>query len=659
MPRRAGPVDPEHGFPIWFADEKGTVLELALATGDPNLPDLELENPGEALAFPENFPDEAFYSLVGAEMIVDVDGGATRARLVLALEAAFGGTGEVARGQQMVFGRVRFRLDGATPGDRYTATHPYGQISAEADEKGDVDITEDIGSPQLFRSALRATPWPFVSSSNPPAGYLGDGATTSTITGAPADVFAIDGPGVSTSGRNRDPAQPGNPNRALTRLFTVRAKEAARFGVDVRSAVFTRDGAGSAHIDVIATSRPGQDIQVTGEGFRPTPMRADGERYVARIAAAEAPAEITVTNMRDDPPFPFTVPLTDAVTIADAVYDLGAGVLTVEAVSSGGEVLRVFTELGDELGVPGELPMAAPPPAIEVESAGGGRARTDVRLHGEAFPFSPVVAAAGLDQTVPQGRLVRLDGSGSAGATQFAWEQVDGGTEIALIGADTAFPSFVALAENKSVTLRLTASRPGGEAVDTATNEVTVSVEPLTAPIARSGPGGVTPVGSPVTVDGSRSAGAATFAWATGPGGPALTGADGPVVSFTMPAAPVELTLTVDGDGGDASAVTVEFVPEPDQLLGDQPQFRARRGEWRLSGTSSARLPNRVTAWMGTNPGDKETAIGSAAVDVLGEFDIRRLVAPDDLALRPGTGALVTLTSTRGGTFVDVVEIRD
>ncbi|MEN3266396.1 hypothetical protein [Pseudonocardia sp.] len=658
MPRRAGPVHPVHHFPIWYADENGKVLELALATDDPNLPGLELENPGKPLHFPENFPDEAFYSLVEAEMIVDVDGGTTRARLVLALEAAFGGTGEVADGQQMVFGRVRFRLDGATPGDRYTATHPYNRISAEADEKGDVDITEDIGCPQLFPSALRATPWPFVSSSNPPAGYLGDGATTSTITGAPADVFAIDGPGVSASGRNRDPAQPGNPNRALTRLFTVRAKKAARFGVDVRSAVLTRDGAGAAHIDVIATSRPGQDIQVTGEGFRPTPMRADGERYVARIAAAEAPAKITVTNVKDDPPFPFTVPLTDAVTIADAVYDLGAGVLTVEAVSSRSEVLRVFTDLGDELGVPGELPMAAPPPAIEVQSAGGGRARADVRLRGEALPFLPVAAAAGPDQTVPQGRLVRLDGSGSAGATQFVWEQV-AGPVVVLIGGDTAVPSFVAPAENESVTLRLTATRPGGEAVDTATDEVTVDVEPLTAPIARSAPGGVTPVESLVTVDGSGSAGAATFAWTTGPGGPELTGADGPVVSFTMPRVAVELTLTVDGDGGDASAVTVEFVPEPDQLLGDQPQFRARRGEWRLSGTSSARLPNRVTASLGTNPGDKATEIGSAAVDVLGEFDIRRLVAPDDLALRPGTGALVTLTSTRGGTFVDEVEIRD
>jgi hypothetical protein len=170
----------------------------------------------------------------------------------------------------------------------------------------------------------------------------------------------------------------------------------------------------------------------------------------------------------------------------------------------------------------------------------------------------------------------------------------------------------------------------------------------------------VEPPGDLVIVDGSGSAGAATFAWSTGPGGPDLSAEDGPSVTFPMPATPVDVTLTVAGAGGPAHSTTVTLTPEIDELLGDQPQFRTRNGQWRISGTSSATLPNRVTAWLrGRNPGDASAKIGEAAVDTAKAFDIRTLVAPDDLALRPGTGALVDLTSTRGGTFVDEVEIRD
>lgn len=662
MPRRAGPIDPDNGYPIWYADENDTVLELALATDDPNLPGLELPDPGRSLLFPTNYPDEAFYSLVEAEMILDVGGGTTRARLILALEAAFGGTGEVVDGQQMVFGRVRFRLDGATPGDVYTATHPYGQIGTKADERGDVDITEDIGAPRLFATALAATPWPVLRATNAPAGYIGDATTATTIAGAPGTVFVIDGPGVSASGRNRDPAQPGNPNRALTSLFTVRGKEATRFGVDVRRASWTPAAAGVT-IDVVATSRPGQDIEVTGNGFDPTPMRGDGERYVARVAAAAAPAEITVTNVRDDPPSPFTVPVTDTVTITDATYDLDAAVLTVAAASSGGAALTALTGLGDELGEPGDLPMAAPPEVVVVESADGGRARTDVRLTGAALAPRPVVAAAGPDRTVPQGRRVRFDGTGSVGLVTtavFAWQEVTG-TGTPLDGADTAAPSFVAPAAGTTITLRLTVTRPGGGADDTDTDDVTVTVEPLTAPVAELGTDRVVPVGNKVTLDASGSAGAATFAWsAAGSEAPDLSGEDGPTVTFPMPGTAVDVTLTVDGAGGTPDNATVTLTPEPDQLLGDQPQFRTRRGQWRISGTSSATLPNRVTAsLLGRNPGEPPAVIGDAAVDADGGFGIRRLVAPNDLALRPGTGALVELTSTRGGRFVDEVDIRD
>ena len=92
-----GPSDPVHGFPLWYEDSDGTRLELGLDPNDPNLPALELPTPGAPVVFPGNFPDEAFYFIAEAEMLVGGPAGSARARLILALEAAFGGTGAVAQ----------------------------------------------------------------------------------------------------------------------------------------------------------------------------------------------------------------------------------------------------------------------------------------------------------------------------------------------------------------------------------------------------------------------------------------------------------------------------------------------------------------------------------------------------------------------------------
>jgi hypothetical protein len=119
-----GPIDPVHHFPLWYEDSDGTRLELGLDPDDPNLPALELPAPGAPVVFPGNFPDEAFYFSAEAEMLVGGPAGSARARLILALEAAFGGTGAVVDGQQMVFGRIRLRIDDVEPGRTYTATGP-------------------------------------------------------------------------------------------------------------------------------------------------------------------------------------------------------------------------------------------------------------------------------------------------------------------------------------------------------------------------------------------------------------------------------------------------------------------------------------------------------------------------------------------------------
>jgi len=89
-------------------------------------------NPGPVFptVFPDNFPDENFYFDAGAGFDIPAGGALTktgRAVLVQALEAAFA-TGPVVEGDQVVFGRLRYKLDVPVAGN-YTITTPYGTFT--------------------------------------------------------------------------------------------------------------------------------------------------------------------------------------------------------------------------------------------------------------------------------------------------------------------------------------------------------------------------------------------------------------------------------------------------------------------------------------------------------------------------------------------------
>ena len=123
--------------------------------------------------------------------------------------------------------------------------------------------------------------------------------------------------------------------------------------------------------------------------------------------------------MTDVPPFAVTTDVSDVVTITEATYDLGAAQLTVAATSSDGRPLTV-----EEFGVPvGTIGTDAPPAVITVTSDRGGSATRAVVVTGAAFPPAPAVANAGADRTVEEGQVVTLDGTGSVGATSFAWQE--------------------------------------------------------------------------------------------------------------------------------------------------------------------------------------------------------------------------------------------
>lgn len=137
-----GPVTGPHGYPQWYQDSTGLKLELCPAS-DPmciSAPPVTAEE--QALGVGE----ESFWWSADASAPPLVPGG--KAQLTLALEAAFGGAGEAQNGQQIVFGRVRVRVDVPVAGT-YLVFHPFSADPIVFDNVTVADgffYTEDIGS---------------------------------------------------------------------------------------------------------------------------------------------------------------------------------------------------------------------------------------------------------------------------------------------------------------------------------------------------------------------------------------------------------------------------------------------------------------------------------------------------------------------------------
>jgi len=146
---------------------------------------------------------------------------AGNSKLVLAWEAAYSGTGEIVNGNQIIFARLRIRIDVAVPGT-YTITHPYGQITFNNVTLADgINYTEDIGGihPVLIEQAFqgimaaRAAPalvWPDYLTNpalvDPATGarFVGDNTTPHIVSGSPTgnNLFRIEGPGGIVSETN-------------------------------------------------------------------------------------------------------------------------------------------------------------------------------------------------------------------------------------------------------------------------------------------------------------------------------------------------------------------------------------------------------------------------------------------------------------------------
>ena len=418
---RVGPTAPTNGYPAWYQDNTGVALEFCqplnqaeldggwclLLPGDTTVPE----------AFPARFADEHFY--FAAQSAINFTGGS--ALLVLGLEAAFA-QGPVAAGDQVVFARVRIRIDNLPFNGTYTVYHPYGTDVIENQLAGGrLAFTEDIGiacPAGQFDCAQFGRIGPFLLPSNTPGGpelpavagpvggkmYLANPAREGAVTGSPVgqNFFRV----VHQSGWTIESSNFALMGRIFTgaisgKVTVDRASYASTAGatpqnkLDVFATAFpatqTRLPAGppAAAVQPMMAFYPGACVATpTGTLGPPTgvagvQMLNDGRNYFAQIQPDAIPPAVCVGDLTARDINGQVVPLfseesvTDQVTVQSAVYDPAAGgTLTVQALSSDTVNPLALTVLGygpmaAGLHVTGSL--LAPPARVRVASSRGGQ----------------------------------------------------------------------------------------------------------------------------------------------------------------------------------------------------------------------------------------------------------------------------------------------
>jgi hypothetical protein len=385
------------GYPQWYQDATGVVLEFCSPTNQGELDGgYCLLLPGDTTvpeSFPDRFADEHFYwaaDAVGNWSFNGVPG--ARAALVLGLEAAFA-VGPVRAGDQIVFGRLRIRVDDLPASGTYTVYTPFGKYAFPGQAAGDrLFFTEDIGInclPGDFTCALQSSVGPFLLPSDTPGGaeiapvtgpapgklYIADPGRSGPVTGSPLpdwvladgtsrnpNVFLVEAPDGQVIFETHDFAIMG-------RLFAGQIP--GRVAADRSS--YSRS-ASSQQIDTFATAFPTRQARVPASpiiapelpqlalysvpcagtlaedgtlhppfgspGTPPVTMSRSGSAYFVQTRPAAIPTHVCLehSNARDTsgnivPAF-FNVPVADKVNITEATYDPDARTLKVVASSA-------------------------------------------------------------------------------------------------------------------------------------------------------------------------------------------------------------------------------------------------------------------------------------------------------------------------------------
>ncbi|MFP3862527.1 hypothetical protein SHV42_06195 [Pseudomonas capeferrum] len=409
-----GPYNLGNGnFAGWYQDSHGRTLDLCLtkavssrAAGAPGAPAYMctlLPTPGvfddtQPIAFPTNFPDEAFWftadaAIVDAARGIDLSYGT-------AIEAAFAAE-EPVEGDQVSFARVRIRVDVPTAGT-YVVTHPYGVdvFDVPAGGRRAINMTRDIGIAGAgdFTGALKGDVGPFLRSVNGPytegsERFIGDPNLEEPVTGSPfnTNFVRIEGPGgidlrtelFSISGKLSNVALP-------TPLMPLRTTYSRR----------TENGDLRAQQDVfVMAPPPPATVTLTSQtpNLSLTEANGTGAWYAQSVLNPALPTTLVLTadNSVAIPTSSLTtanLPLTDLVTITQAEYRLSTGQLTLVASTSdetSPPVLTAHTANGTLIGnLSGNGAVKTlsttlspiPPAKVQVTSANGGSDSEDVVL---------------------------------------------------------------------------------------------------------------------------------------------------------------------------------------------------------------------------------------------------------------------------------------
>jgi hypothetical protein len=181
-----GDVDPNSvPFPTWYDDGAGT--KLGLCVNDSLCP-------AGPPVFTNQAPnDEAFYMLAGA----DLSGpNGQSVSMEFAIEAAW-----LDPETPITFGRIQATLDGLEPNATYTVEHPWGvsHFTTEPDGtlKGGKRAAQREETSGDFADTLTTPIGPFIRSVSAPAGYLGNGVSSTAVTGSPLrNSVRVTGPGL-------------------------------------------------------------------------------------------------------------------------------------------------------------------------------------------------------------------------------------------------------------------------------------------------------------------------------------------------------------------------------------------------------------------------------------------------------------------------------
>ncbi len=400
-----GPIHPEYGFPTWYKDANGQILELCLNPAYCGFVPGDIPDANAPIAMPGNFPEEAFYWLSEALMLGATPGNGN-AIITMGLEAAFANNAAI-NGDQIVFGRIRIRVDNLVEGGTYTVTHPFGQdvfanIGPDAGPgttRGPgISYVEDIGigAPGDFAGAMNSRIGPFLTweaGAATPPGFIGDGGLTEhRVVGSPfgTNYYRIEGPNVGQPGSPylcADPALGPDPAATTdcieTDLFILLGKLATNFGVAADQVTYARDFSGSGSVDIFAHTVSGEQIEAEGAGIGTISLNGDanGSYYGRADFAGLPPTSILLGNRSDNPPTQKVVSVVDMVTILRAEYNPVAHELTVKAISSDqvtfpgltavnfGPLQQSGSSITSQATFTG---VTVPPQAITVVSAAGG-----------------------------------------------------------------------------------------------------------------------------------------------------------------------------------------------------------------------------------------------------------------------------------------------